>query len=151
MREGDNMLRKAYFTLGLCLVFLLCGTMVGLSESDEPSEPIYENDYHYERPLRHIVNEDGYLSVDAFIEIYDEPQEGDDSEGFDAGHSITWDEPFYYKGSTKKFWFTYDGFGINIKIIGPDAAMNTHVYIEISSRYFTIYIEGHVSTGLIPV
>jgi hypothetical protein len=144
VREGDKMLRKWYFTMCICLLFLLCATSVGLSE------PIYENDYHYERPLRHIVNQDGSLTVDAFIEIYDEPQEGS-GEGFDAGYSITWDEPLYYKGGTKEIWITYNGFGIKVKIIGPDAGMNTHAYIEISSRYFTLYIEGHVSTGIIPV
>jgi hypothetical protein len=150
VREGDRMLIKAYFIMGICLVFLLCATTVGLSESNEPSEPIYEYDYHYERPLLHIANQDGSLTVDAFIEVYDEPQEGN-GEGFDAGYSITWDEPLYYKGSTKEIWVTYDGYGFRMKIIGPDAGMNTHVYIEISSRYFTLYIEGHVSTGIIPV
>ncbi len=138
------MVKKVYFTMGIGLIFLLCATSVGLSET------IYENDYHYERPLEHIANQDGLLTLDAYIEVYDEPQEVS-GEGFDIGYKITWDEPLYYKGSTKEIWVTYDGYGIKMKIIGPDAGMNTHVYIEISSRYFTLYFEVHVSTGIIPV
>ena len=145
------MLRRAYLASVIFMAFLMCTTTLMLAEPTESPEPIYEYENHYERPLRFIINDDGSLSLDVFIEVYDEPQENENSEGLDIGYDIEWDEPLYYKGSTKEIWLTYDGYGIHIIINGPDAGLNTHTYIEIQARYVNADVEIHISTGIIPV
>lgn len=145
------MLRRTYLLGAILMAFLLCATTNGLAETNGTSEPISEYEYHVEEPLQFIVDHQGYISMDVFIEIYEEPQENENSDGFDAGYTIDWDEPLYYKGSTKEIWLTYNGYGIQITIDGPDVGLNTDVYVEIYLRHVNTYVEIHISTGIVPV
>ena len=145
------MLRRAYIASVIFIALLMCSITIVSAEPTESSEPFYEYENHFEKPLRFIINHEGSLSLDVFIEVYDEPQENENSEGVDLGYNIEWDEPLYYKGSTKEIWLTYDGYGIYITINGPDAGLNTHAYIEIRARHVNADIEIHISTGIIPV
>jgi hypothetical protein len=150
-QEGDKMLRRVYLTGVIFAVLLLCFTTTGLSETDESSEPIAEYDYHLKDPLDFIIEHQGSFSIDISIKAYDEPQGNDNSDGLDAGHDRDWDEPLYYKGSTKTMWLTYNGYGIIIVVDGPDFGLNADIYIIINLRHIVINIEIHISTGIIPV
>jgi hypothetical protein len=144
------MLRKVYCIAVILIAFLMCATTLTIADSNEPSEPIYEYEYHIEKPLQIIINHQGSFSIDFYLEVYEEPQEGE-SEGLDYGYEIKWDEPLYYKGSTKEIWLTYDGYGIYIIIQGPDMGFNSDTYIEIRLRHVNVFLEIHISTGIIPV
>jgi hypothetical protein len=150
-QEGDKMLRRVYLTGLVLIVLLMCFSTVGLSETDEPSEPIYEDEYHLKDPLQFIIEHRGSFSLDVSLKVYDEPQENEGSEGPDAGYDVEWDEPLYYKGSTKTVWLTYNGFGFTIIVDGPDAGLNTDIYILINLRHIVITMEIHISTSIIPV
>lgn len=150
-QEGDKMLRRVYLTGVVLIVLLTCFTSVGLSENDESSEPIYEYEYYVKDPLQFIIDHQSSFSLDVSIKVYDEPQENDNSDGLDAGHDVDWDEPLYYKGSTKTIWLTFNGFGLIIVVDGPDLGLNTDIYILINLRHIVISIEIHISTGIIPV
>lgn len=150
-QEGDKMMRRVYLTSIVLIVLLMCFSTVVLSENEEPSEPIYEDEYHIKNPLQFIVEHRGSFSLDFSIKVYDEPQENDGSEGPDAGYDVEWDEPLYYKGSTKTFWLTYNGFGLTVIVDGPDLGLNTDIYILINLRHIVITIEIHISTGIVPV
>lgn len=116
---------------------------------EEPSEPVYSYDYHFKIPILIAVGCQGWISLDVSVDIYDEPQDGN-SEGRDSGWYISWDEPLYYKGSTKAVWWTFNGHGFYIRINGPDAFLNTHAYIMIKGRHVSINIEFHFTTGVLP-
>jgi hypothetical protein len=82
--------------------------------------------------------------------VYKGPLEGN-SEGLDYGYEREWDEPLYYKGSTKTIWLTYNGYGIHIVVDGPDMGLNTDIYIEIYLRHVDGSIEIHIWTGIVPM
>ena len=145
------MLKKAYLISAIFLALLICVSIPGSADEDDSSEPIYENDYHYERTIPIINDLEGSFSLDASIEIYEEPQDNDNSEGLDYGLEVDWDEPLYYKGSTKTLWLTYNGYGVNIEKDGPDAGLNGDTTLEINGRYVNAEVETEFSTGLIPV
>lgn len=148
--EGITTIRKAYLIGLIFISFLICTSFVGLAGTNESSEPIYKEEYNVEKPLRLFSDQDGSISLGLSVEVYEEPQDNN-SDGVDYGFEIDWDEPLYYKGSTKEIWLLYNGFGIQITIIGPDAGLNTHVYIVLHFRHINVNIEVHVSTGVIPV
>jgi hypothetical protein len=144
------MLRRAYIAGAILIVLVLSITPLGIAEDgEEPQEPIYESEHHFFRPIN-IGGHGGEISADANIDVYEEPQEGND-EGLDHGFEREWDEPLYYKGSTKTMWLAYNGYGIHIVIIGPDMGLNTHIYIEIYLRHVGAEIEVHINTGIIPL
>ncbi len=144
------MVRKAFLIGFIFMLFIICTSFTGIAGPDESNEPIYEDEHNFEKPLRLPNFQDGSISLGFAVEVYGEPQEND-SDGLDYGFEIDWDEPLYYKGSTKDIWLLYNGFGIQITIIGPDAGMNTHVYIVLHFRYINVNIEVHVSSGVVPV
>jgi hypothetical protein len=144
------MLRKAYFLCAILMAFLICAIPMGLAEEEEPTEPIYEYEKHIYRPFSFYFIQEGEFICDIYIDIYEEPLEGN-SEGLDYGYEKEWDEPLYYKGSTKTIWLTYNGYGIHIVIDGPDMGLNTIIYIEIYLRHVDGIIEIHILTGIIPV
>lgn len=144
------MLRKVSIIGVIFIAFLMCATTMAIADNNEPSEPIYEYEYHVEKPLQIIINHQGSFSLDFYLEVYEEPQEGE-SEDLEYGYEIEWDEPLYYKGSTKEIWLTYDGYGIYIIIHGPDMGFNSNTYIEIRLRHVNVYLEINISTGIIPV
>jgi len=128
----------------------MCTTTIALSESEEPSEPIREYEHHIFNPLQIFIDHQGYFSLDVYFKVYGEPQEGND-DGFNAGAGIDWDEPLYYKGSTKGIWLLFNGFGIIIIMDGPDLGLNTDIYIIFKTRHISFVLEIHTNSGIVPV
>jgi hypothetical protein len=144
------MVRKGYFLCAILISFLMCALPTAFAEEGEPTEPIYEYEKHIHEPFTFYEIQDGDFICDIYIDVYEEPLEGN-SDGLDYGYEKEWDEPLYYKGSTKGIWLTYNGYGIYIVVDGPDMGLNTDIYIEIYLRHVDGSIEIHILTGIIPV
>jgi hypothetical protein len=144
------MLRKAYFLGAILIVFLICIQPTALAEEEEPQEPVYRYEKHIHEPFTFYEIEGGDVRCDITIDVYKESLEGN-SDGLNYGYEKDWDEPLYYKGSTKGIWLTYNGYGIYIVIKGPDMGLNTHIYVEVYLRHLDGSIEIHILTGIIPV
>jgi hypothetical protein len=147
---GLKMLRKAYLLGAISIAFIICMQPMVLAEEKELTEPKYEFERHIYEPFSFYFIQDGEFICDIYIDIYEEPLEGN-SEGLEYGYENEWDEPLYYKGSIKTIWLTYNGYGICIVIDGPDMGLNTHIYVEIYLRHVDGSIDIHILTGIIPV
>jgi hypothetical protein len=128
-------------------------------ESDEPdngddgeneTEPIYDNSHQFQREVGNSPLSIGVLEVSSSVEIYQDPQQNNNSDGLEVETDIDFNEPLYYLGPDRSVSVTYNGYGATVSKSGPDAGLNKGTSIEFYGRHVNAEVTKVFDTGVYP-
>jgi hypothetical protein len=123
----------------------------GVEDDDSDGKnPIYENSHQFQRNIGNSQQPLGVFQVKTSIEIFEESQENNNTDGLVVDAGIDWNEPLYYTGSLKYASITFNGYGVSVYKQGPDAGMNQHSSIKIKGRHMNAELKKGFDTGVYP-
>ncbi len=126
------------------------GSKNGSSDNANEDEPLYKNSYQIKREIGDPKQPIGYFKATSSVEIYEEPQESNNTDGLVIKAGIDWNEPLYYMGSIKYASVTYNGYSVTVYKDGPDACGNQHSAMEINMRHGSVKLHKGFESGIYP-